>query len=61
MRKYLPYVKIHCKDGDLEVFESDRTLYDTLEQAFSVGDSIRAVMLQVDMHCDPTVFVKAQS
>ena len=61
MSKYLPYVKIHRKDGDLAVFENGKPLYDTFEQAASVGESIRTDMLQVDTNCNPTVFVLEQS
>ena len=60
-KKYLPLVKVHCKDSDLEVYEHNKPEYDTVEQAFAVGDAIREAMLQVDVNSDPTVFVKERT
>ena len=57
MEKYLPFVKVHCKGGDLDVFESGKPEYDTVEKAIIAGNVIRADMLQVDTDCNPTVFV----
>lgn len=61
MKKYLPYVQVHCKDGELDVYEQSHQEYDTLDQAFAVGNAIREDMLQVDVNCDPTVFVKERT
>lgn len=61
MKKYLPYVRVHIEGGDLEVYDSSHQEYDTLKEAFAVGETIRVDMLMVDENCDPTVFVKERT
>lgn len=60
MSKYLPYVRVHCVDGDFEVFESGRPEYDTFKEAWCASETIRADMLQVDKNGDPTALVWAK-
>lgn len=57
MKKYIPYVRVHCKDGDLEVFEAGGPEYDSFEDALRVSETIRAEMLQVDKDSNPTALV----